>query len=245
MQRIVIFGATSAIAIGCARRWAGPGASFYLVGRDAQRLQTVADDLQTRGATVHSDVVDLDELGQLDAMLERCFASLGDPELCLLAQGTLPDQEQAASDPAVAAACLHSNALAPIALLTSLGERMAKTGQGQIAVISSVAGERGRPSNYPYGAAKAALSAFCDGLRARLYKQGVHLLVVKPGFVATPMTAGLSMPAPLMAEVDQVASDIDRAARKRRNTLYTPWFWAPIMLVIRSLPQFLFKRLSL
>ena len=178
-------------------------------------------------------------------MLERCWDKLGSPELSLIAHGTLPDQEAAAKDPALAAAIFHTNASSPIALLTGLANRLETSGQGTIAVISSVAGERGRPSNYPYGASKAAVTAFCDGLRARLFQRGVHLLVIKPGFVATPMTAGLPMPGPLVAEPARVAADIDRAVSRKKNTLYTPWFWAQIMLVIRALPQCLFKRLSL
>lgn len=245
MKSIFIAGATSAIATACARRWAAPGTRFYLVARNEERLQAVARDLEARGASTHCEVMDLDDLPALERMLDRCCEALGSPDLSLLAHGTLPDQDQAARDPALAAKLFHTNASSPIALLTGLANRLEKAGRGTIAVISSVAGERGRPSNYPYGASKAAVTAFCDGLRARLFKRGVHLLVIKPGFVATPMTAGLDMPGPLVAEPGRVAADIDRAVKRQWNTLYTPWFWGPIMVIIRALPQWLFKRLSL
>ncbi len=116
---------------------------------------------------------------------------------------------------------------------------------GTIAVISSVAGDRGRPSNYVYGAAKAAVTTFCEGLRARLFKSGVQVLTIKPGFVDTPMTAGLPLPGLLVATPDRVAGDIVRAIERGKNSIYTPWFWGGIMLVVRSLPGFVFNRASL
>jgi short-subunit dehydrogenase len=112
-------------------------------------------------------------------------------------------------------------------------------------VISSVAGDRGRPSNYLYGSAKAALQAFLEGLRARLFKVGVHVVDIKPGFVATPMTAGLPLPGPLVATPEKVAKDIVRGIERKKDVLYTPWFWWGIMLIIRNVPRFVFKRASL
>jgi decaprenylphospho-beta-D-erythro-pentofuranosid-2-ulose 2-reductase len=112
-------------------------------------------------------------------------------------------------------------------------------------VISSVAGDRGRPSNYLYGTAKAAVSTFCEGLRARLFKVGVHVLTIKPGFVATPMTQGLALPGLLLAQPEQVATDILRAIEKQTSVRYTPWFWWGIMQVIKAIPGGIFKRLEL
>lgn len=139
----------------------------------------------------------------------------------------------------------NTNATAVIALLTRIANALEAQRSGALAVISSVAADRGRPSNYLYGSAKAALSAFCEGLNARLFKAGVHVLTIKPGFVSTPMTAGLPLPGPLVASPEKVSRDIVRAIDKRKDTLYTPWFWAIIMLIIRSVPKPVFKRTSL
>jgi hypothetical protein len=139
----------------------------------------------------------------------------------------------------------NTNAVSVIALLTPIANILAAQKRGTLAVISSVAGDRGRPSNYLYGSAKAALSTFLEGLRARLFKQGVHVLTIKPGFVATPMTAGLPLPGPLVATADRVGAEIVQGIDKRKNLIYTPRFWWGIMLVIRSVPQFMFKRASL
>jgi short-subunit dehydrogenase len=139
----------------------------------------------------------------------------------------------------------NTNAVSIIALLTRFANIVEQQRRGTIAVISSVAGDRGRQSNYLYGSAKAALSTFCDGLRARLFKVGAHVVTIKPGFVATPMTAGLPLPGPLVATPEKVAGDIVRAIEKGKDVIYTPWFWWGIMLIIRSIPGRVFKRLSL
>ncbi|WP_250523076.1 MULTISPECIES: SDR family NAD(P)-dependent oxidoreductase, partial [unclassified Caballeronia] len=131
------------------------------------------------------------------------------------------------------------------ALITPIANRLEAQRHGTLAVISSVAGDRGRPSNYLYGSAKAALQAFLEGLRARLFKVGVHVVDIKPGFVATPMTAGLPLPGPLVATPEKVAKDIVRGIDRKKDVLYTPWFWWGIMLIIRNVPRFVFKRASL
>ena len=166
-------------------------------------------------------------------------------DIALIAHGTLPDQALCERDPQQAVREFTTNGLSVIALLTDLANRMEAQRSGCIAVISSVAGDRGRPSNYLYGSAKSAVSVFCSGLRARLFKSGVHVLTIKPGFVDTPMTQGLKLPKLLLATPDRVARDIVRAIDKRKDTLYTPWFWRYIMRVICSVPERLFKRLSL
>ncbi|MEM1110910.1 MAG: SDR family oxidoreductase [Pseudomonadota bacterium] len=245
MKRILIIGATSAIASACARRWAQPGTRFYLVARSRDKLATIARDLEIRGASVSQDCLDLDRLDTHRGLLDRCLATLGPPDLTLVAHGTLPQPEESRDQAAVAAACFHTNATSTISLLTEIGGRLAQAGGGRIAVLSSVAGERGRPSNYPYGASKAAVTAFCEGQRAWLFRRGVAILVVKPGFVDTPMTAGMEIPAALSTTPERVAADIDRALGREHDTLYTPWFWSPIMRVIRLLPTFLFKRMDL
>jgi decaprenylphospho-beta-D-erythro-pentofuranosid-2-ulose 2-reductase len=245
MQNILIIGATSAIATAAARHWARQGATLFLVGRTAAKLQQVADDLSARGATVHTHLLDLNQFDQHAAMLEACRTALGRIDIALIAHGTLPDQQACERDTRLALQEFSNNALSVIALLTELANQMEAQRTGCIAVISSVAGDRGRPSNYLYGAAKGAVTDFCSGLRGRLHRSGVHLLTIKPGFVDTPMTQGLALPQLLLATPEQVGSDIVRAIEKRRNTLYTPWFWRFIMLAIIHLPEWLFKRLAL
>ncbi|MCE4540918.1 MULTISPECIES: SDR family oxidoreductase [unclassified Caballeronia] len=246
MKNIVIVGATSAIAIACARVWAAKGARFVLVARNGERLAQVSADLTARGAQLAAcHQLDIDDLDAHAAMLERAVAELRSIDVVLVAPGTLPDQSACEADPSVAVREFNTNATSLIALLTPLANVLEGQRHGALAVISSVAGDRGRPSNYLYGSAKAALSAFLEGLRARLFKKGVHVLTIKPGFVATPMTAGLPLPGPLVATPDKVAGDIVRGIERKKNVLYTPWFWWGIMAIIRNVPQFLFKRASL
>lgn len=245
MKNILIIGATSAIATACARLWVAQGATFFLVGRTAEKLSQVAADLSARGATVHTHVLDLTQFDQHAAMLDACYAALGQVDIALVAHGTLPDQKACEQDAQLAVKELNNNGLSVIALLTDLANRTEAKKSGCIAVISSVAGDRGRPSNYLYGAAKGAVTDFCSGLRGRLFKTGVHVLTIKPGFVDTPMTQGLALPKLLLATPDKVARDIVKAVEKRRDTLYTPWFWRYIMLIIIHIPGAVFKRLSL
>jgi short-subunit dehydrogenase len=246
MKNIVIVGATSAIAIACAREWAVKGARFFLVARNQERMEQVAADLTARGAaSVAAHRLDIDRLDDHAAMLADCAAHMDSIDIVLVASGTLPDQAACQRDPAVAVREFHTNALSLIALLTPIANRLEAQRHGTLAVISSVAGDRGRPSNYLYGSAKAALQAFLEGLRARLFKVGVYVVDVKPGFVATPMTAGLPLPGPLVATPEKVAKDIVRAVERKKDVLYTPWFWWGIMLIIRNVPRFVFKRASL
>jgi decaprenylphospho-beta-D-erythro-pentofuranosid-2-ulose 2-reductase len=246
MKKIAIIGATSAIATACARLWAMEQAEFFLVARNQEKLKQTRADLLARGAgDTHTYVLDLVKLEQYTAMLDTCTQTLGQIDLVLIAHGTLPEQSLCEQDANVALQEFTNNALSVIALLTSLANYMEQQRSGIIAVISSVAGDRGRASNYLYGSAKAAVSAFCEGLRVRMFKVGVHVLTIKPGFVATPMTRGLPLPGALVATPERVAKDIAQAIASKQNVLYTPWFWQPIMLVIRLLPQAIFKRLTL
>ncbi|MFP6556769.1 SDR family oxidoreductase [Paraburkholderia sp. B3] len=246
MKNILIIGGSSAIAAACARRWAAGGARLFLAGRHGLRLDAVAQDLRVRGARdVETHVLDLNDPAQHAAMLDACRATLGSIDIVLIAHGTLADQSLCERDVDAALLEFSTNALSTIALLTRLANVFETQRAGTIAVISSVAGERGRASNYVYGAAKAAVTTFCEGLRARLFKSNVRVLTIKPGFVDTPMTAGLALPGPLLATPERVGADIVRAVSLGKDTLYTPWFWSAIMLVIRSLPRSVFKRVSL
>lgn len=246
MKRILIIGATSTIATACARLWAAQGAEFFLVARNSEKLEQTASDLQARGASkVTSHTLDATDIAAHPQMVESCVATLHQIDIALIAHGTLPDQKKCEQSVEVALQELANNATSVIALLTLLANQFEKQQCGTLAVISSVAGDRGRHSNYLYGTAKAAVSTYCEGLRARLFKVGVHVMTIKPGFVNTPMTQGLPLPAALVAQPEKVAAQITRGIDKKIDTLYTPKFWGLIMLIIRSIPQSIFKRLSL
>jgi short-subunit dehydrogenase len=246
MKRIVIVGATSAIAQACARRWAGPDSRFFLVARNTSRLQQSADDLIARGAAAAVCwTLDIDDVAAHEPMWRAARENLGEIDIVLLAHGTLPDQKDCEASVELSIREIQTNGLSTIALLTLIANSLEQQRSGSIAVISSVAGDRGRPSNYVYGTAKAMVSTFCEGLRARLHRAGVNVLTIKPGFVATPMTEGLALPALLVSSPERVAGDIDAAIAARKGVLYTAWFWRWIMLVIKLIPTAVFKRLSL
>ena len=240
--RVLIVGATSTIAAEVARLYAGRGATLVLTGRNPTRLAAVGDDLRVRGATVETEVLDLlDREGHM-AVVKRAFSSRVD--VALFAPGELPDQQECEADPREAARTLDLNFVAAVELLTLIARQFEAQGSGTIAVISSVAGDRGRRSNYVYGAAKAGLSVFLQGLRQRLRPAGVRVLTLKPGFVSTPMTAHLPR-NPLASSPGRAARAIHRAIEARRDVAYIPWFWRPIMALIRAVPEGLFKRLRL
>ncbi|HET9087258.1 MAG TPA: SDR family oxidoreductase [Acidobacteriaceae bacterium] len=244
-SRILVLGATSAIAQAWMRLLAPYGASFFLVARNPDRLESVAKDLVARGAAaVHAETADLDDTARHAALLDRAAGLLEGLDCALIAHGVLGDQAACERDFAEAAASLQTNFISAASLVTCLANFFAAQYAGTIAVISSVAGDRGRKSNYVYGSAKAGLNAFLDGVRNRVDRQGVQVLTIRPGFVATPMTAHLPQ-GPLFATPDKVARDILNAVQSRRDVLYTPWFWAPIMAMIRVIPEWKFKRMDL
>jgi short-subunit dehydrogenase len=245
-MNILIVGATSAMAHESAKCFAAAGAPrFLLVGRDAQKLAVVAADLRARGAT-HVDLLecDLANTGACEELAAKATAALGKIDVALVAHGVLGVQAEAQASYAASEALLRVNFLSYVAILTALANVFEAQRSGVIAAISSVAGDRGRQSNYVYGAAKAGLSAFLGGLRNRLAKSGVHVVTIKPGFVASPMTAHLQQGA-LFVPASRAGQDIHRAVVKRRNTAYVPFFWCYIMLIIKAIPEFVFKRLKL
>lgn len=245
MQKILIVGASSAIAEATARLWAARGAALFLVGRRADRLAAIADDLRVRGAAkVACHEMDACARDRHAAMLEAAEAELGGIDLALIAHGSLPDQRACEASVEMTMAEIETNALSVIALSTLIAQRLSAQGSGCLAVIGSVAGDRGRQSNYVYGAAKGMLALYLQGLRNRLYKQGVQVLTVKPGFVDTPMTASFRKGA-LWATPEAIARGIVKAVEQKRDVVYLPGFWRIIMLVIRHIPETIFKRLSL
>lgn len=242
MQKILIVGATSAIAEQAARLYAARGDSLFLTGRNAARLEAVAADLKLRGAAaVDTAVLDIDDLGAHPRVLAQAWKG-GAVDLVLVAPGTLPDQAACEASVALTVKEFNTNGLSVIALLTLVAQRMQPG--GAIAVISSVAGDRGRQSNYVYGSAKAALSVFLSGLRQRLTKSGVAVVTIKPGFVDTPMTRDFKKGA-LWASPQAVGRGIVRAVDRRRDVVYLPWFWWGIMFIIKHVPEAIFKRAKL
>jgi len=240
-----VIGATSAIAEAVERLFATKGARLYLVARNAQRLGAIESDLKVRGAAlVAGETLDLTDHAAHAGMIDRAVQVLGGLDAVLIAHGTLPDQRKCQSSLPETMAAIEVNALSVISLLTILANVLEKQGHGVMAVISSVAGDRGRKSNYVYGSAKAMVSAFLSGLRQRLSKTGVRVVTIKPGFVDTPMTRDFKKGA-LWAKPEDIAPTIARAMEKANGTLYVSWIWRYIMLVIRHIPEFIFRRLPL
>jgi decaprenylphospho-beta-D-erythro-pentofuranosid-2-ulose 2-reductase len=240
-NRILILGATSAIAIAVMRQLITPAAHFFLVARSKEKLTAVAQDLLVRGARqVDMMVADLDDTHAHAQVLNVATTQLGGIDLALLAHGVLGDQAAAEQDYFIAEPILVTNLLSPVSLLTWLANYCLAQSGGTLAVISSVAADRGRKSNYVYGASKAGLDAFLSGLRNRCDRAGVYVLTIKPGFVATPMTAHIPWNR-LFASPDRVAGDILKAVRKRKDIVYVPWFWRPIMTIIKAIPERIFK----
>ncbi|MDY7227629.1 SDR family oxidoreductase [Hyalangium rubrum] len=245
MKKVLVLGATSAIAQSTVRLLAARGASLYLVGRNATNLDAVAKDAATRGAAkVEQQALDLNDTAAHEALVERATQALGGLDGALIAHGVLGDQKACERSWVDAEQVLRTNFLSAASLLTVLANRFEAQKAGTLVVISSVAGDRGRQSNYVYGASKGALNVFLQGLRNRLAPSGVAVVTVKPGFVDTPMTAHLPKNK-LFASPDKVARGILRAADGRKNEVYVPGIWALIMLIIRSIPEGIFKRLKL
>lgn len=245
MRRLLIVGATSAIAQAAARLFAAEGARLFLTGRDGARLDAIAADLTVRGAdSVGTMVLDMNEIERHEALLDRATEAMGGLDSVLVAHGTLSDQEACERSVELTLHELSTNGTSVIALLTLVANRFEAQKQGTIAVISSVAGDRGRKSNYVYGAAKAAVTAFLSGLRGRLHGSGVAVVTIKPGPIATPMTAHLKR-TPLFATAEKAGRDVHAAVSKGRDVAYVPFYWQPIMLLIKALPERVFKRLNL
>jgi short-subunit dehydrogenase len=245
MANILILGATSAIAHATARRFAAEGARFFLVGRSTGKLDAVRDDLRVCGAReADTYTLDLADIAGHAAMLDAATAALGALDMVLIAYGSLSDQ--AASEASVARTMDEwmTNCTSVIALLTLLANQFERQRHGTIAVMSSVAGDRGRKSLYVYGAAKAALDTFLEGLRSRLSAAGVAVVTVKPGFVDTPMTAHLPKNF-LFASPERIARDVHRAMTRGAAVVYTPWFWRYVMLLVRAIPDPIFRKLPI
>ncbi|TDU28706.1 short-subunit dehydrogenase [Panacagrimonas perspica] len=246
MRKVLIVGATSAIAESVAREFARREDRLFLVGRRPQALAAIADDLKLRGAPmVQFRVQDANDISAHAELIESASVAMGGLDTVLIAHGTLPDQAACAASVERTLAEYQTNALSQISLCTLIANRFESQGNGTLAVISSVAGDRGRQSNYVYGSAKAAVTAFTSGLRQRLHGKGVHVITIKPGFVDTPMTAAFDKRGPLWASADSVAKTIVRGMIAGKPVIYAPWFWWGIMQIIRNIPERIFRGLKL
>ena len=236
-KNVLILGATSGIARAIAQRYAEGGANLILAGRDQQALGQDATDLKLRyNAPIETHAYDAlsNDFGWLDELKV---------DVAVLCHGVMLDNETARADPDAHRRMIETNYTSYALLLERLADKMNERAGGVIAVLSSVAGDRGRGSNYCYGATKAALTAYADGLRGRLNDTGVHIITVKPGPTATAMTSGMDQTK--MADPNRIAKQIVRAIDSRKDILYTPGKWRLIMAVIRAIPERLFKRLSI
>ncbi|MDB9313760.1 SDR family oxidoreductase [Spirulina sp. CS-785/01] len=243
MTHTLILGAKSDIAQAIAYQFARHGHSLTLAAREVDLLDPLAKDITIQ----HQQPVHLREFDGLD------FASHGEfyenlpekPTVVVCVFGYLGDQKQAEGDFAETQRIINSNYTGAVSIINLVAQDLEQRQNGTIIGISSVAGDRGRQSNYIYGSAKAAFSTYLSGLRNRLVKSGVHVITVKPGYVATRMTANMDLPQPITASPQQVATAIYNAYRSKTNILYTLWMWRWILLIIRSIPEGIFKKLNL
>ena len=243
MSYILIIGAKSDIAKALAREYAKHGYDLYLAARNINTLDEFANDIRVRTQRTVKTL----ELNVLDYAGHQIFYDqLEEKPLGVIsAVGYLGEQEKAQSDFKEAQLIFETNYVGVVSLLNIIANDFEKRRSGFIVGISSVAGDRGRKSNYVYGSAKAALAIYLSGLRNRLYNSQVHVLTVKPGFVATKMTEGMDLPENLTAQPEEVAEDIYNAQQKNKDVLYTKWFWKWIMLIIKALPEWKFKRMNI
>lgn len=236
---VLVFGATSLIAQECIRLWADSNSSFVLVGRSAPRLQEVADDLKVRFPTLKTSVLAIDLLNP--AEVEAAVESAGHIDIALVAQGSLTDQPKASSDLEYLANELQVNAVSAALAAEAVAKALQQQQNGTLGIIGSVAGDRGRAYNYSYGSTKALLATYAAGLQQRFAAGKVRIVLIKPGPTATPMTATHQGK---MADVSEVAKSIVAGMAKGARVVYAPGLWRLIMLVVRSIPFAIFKKLK-
>lgn len=242
-ENVLILGATSDMAVAIARQLAQEGFSLTLAARNAERLDALASDLRVRHmAAVQSAYFDALDFSAHESFYDGLPEK---PDVVICVVGLLGDQAQAESDWAHCHRIIDSNYTGAVSALNVVARDMSRRKKGVIVGISSVAGERGRQSNYIYGSAKAAFTAYLSGLRNRMYPYGVHVVTVKPGFVRTRMIEDMKTPGPLTAEPKEVARAVSKAIRSKRNVVYVRPVWALVMWVIRSIPESVFKKLKM
>ncbi len=240
MANVLIFGATSAIAQAVARRYAERGDRLFVVGRNQSKLGALVGELGR--ACVGHMAADLDDTDANDRRVREALDRLGSIDIGLIAHGLLGDQMETERSWSSAEAVLHTNLMSVVSLVIPIANVLEEQGRGHLGVMSSVAGERGRPRNYTYGAAKGALTLYLQGVRSRLWNAGVAVHTLKLGPVDTPMTETHTKNA-LFATPEGVARSIVRRLDGPGGEAYVPKYWAPIMGVVRSLPEPVFQRL--
>jgi short-subunit dehydrogenase len=243
---VLILGANAGIGRALAAEFASQHYGLILAGRDLEELQALAADLNLRySVRTRAERVDILNFEALESALAACIAADGDSlEGVVLCTGYLGDAETARQDWKEARRILDTNFTGSALALNFLANHFEQKRKGFICALSSVAGDRGRQSNYLYGSAKGGLTIYLQGLRNRLYHSGVHVITVKPGFVDTRMVFGKAK-LPLVATPEAVARDIYHSVRNRKNVVYAPWFWQYIMFMVGSIPEWLFKRLKM
>ena len=240
---VLILGGTSDLGKALARRYAEAGYNLIIAGRNTEELDKNAKDIEIRhSVSVDSVYFDVLDLASHQAFFDQFTEK---PSGVISVIGYLGDQEKGASNQDHAQLILNSNYAGLVSIFSIIAESYKGLRSGFLVGVSSVAGDRGRKSNYLYGSAKAGFTAYLSGLRNAMFEHNVHVLTVKPGFINTSMTVGMDLPAALTKQPDEVADDIFKAQQKGRNTCYSGWYWQFIMLIIRHIPEFIFKRLSL
>lgn len=246
-KKIVIIGATSAIAEKCARLWAQDNpAEIVLIGRNQEKIDRVASDLKVRtpDTTITSITGNFLDPTQIQAVVDQIF-SKGNVDIALIAHGSLPDQELCQLDLNLCKEALEVNGISPVLFAEAFATHMQKCNNGTLAVIGSVAGDRGRKSNYIYGAAKGLVTRYVQGLQHRFANSNIKVVLIKPGPTDTPMTAHLKQTGAKLATVDSVARRIVVGIEHGYRIVYAPRAWSVIMMVVRHLPNFIFARLKI
>ena len=245
MKKILIIGATSAIAQEIAKQYSIEKSELILVGRRQDFLDIIAQDLQVRGASkVSVFAQDLNDFSLHHQLIEKIWGLAKKVDVVLLAHGVLGNQDKAEADQGELLSILNSNFMSHASLLNEVAAKMKQQKSGTIAVISSVAGDRGKQSNYIYGAAQSAKSTYADGLRNRLFPYGVNVITFKLGFVDTPMTKEFKKGA-LWASPSGIAKGIVKSIEHGKNIVYLPFFWRYIMMIIKNIPEGIFKKLKM
>ena len=244
MKNILVIGSTSKIAEACLRLWAIKKCEFFLVARNIKKNEILSESLKNLGArNVYNYTMDLNHLNLHNKMYEDACSKLSNIDLVFIAHGTLPNQSDIQNDEKDILDTINTNALSVINLLTIIAKDFESKKQGHIAILSSVAADRGRESNYIYGSSKAMITVFAEGLGQRLKKSNIDLTIIKPGIIDTPMTNELKKNF-LWSSPNKIATKIIKAIEKKRSEVYVPSFWFIIMLIVKFIPNFIFKKLK-
>ncbi|MDF2187621.1 SDR family oxidoreductase [Paraflavitalea sp. CAU 1676] len=243
MSTVLILGAASDMAVAIAKKYASQGHAVQLAARNVQRLKALESDIAIR----YNTTCTAHEFDALNFASHQAFfdALSVKPDITICVFGYLGDNEVARGNWAESERIIHTNYTGAVSILNVVSNYYAAQKKGVIAGISSVAGERGRQSNYIYGSAKAGFTAYLSGLRNRMFHEQVHVVSVQPGFVYTRMTENLTLPPLLTAQPELVADTVFKAVANKKNVVYVKWFWRWIMLIIKSIPEFMFKKLKL